>query len=98
MSEILETPTVKKTYYELNKERILEKRRNDRNQDRQKYNDYMKNLTNKLYQNEEWKKKRLEQKRIIATKHRLMMRGDAPLKKRGRKPKVKDDITTEIIV
>jgi hypothetical protein len=113
MSENLIPDTVKKTYYErnkeevskkmkeyyeLNKHKIVEKRKNDRDKDRQKYNDYMKNLTNKLSQNDEWKKKRLEQKRIITTKYRLQKRGDEPMKKRGRKPKVHEDITTEIIV
>jgi hypothetical protein len=113
MSEILIPDTDKKTYYERNKEeiskkmkeyyklnrdKIVEKRKTDRDNDRDKYNNYMKNLTNKLLQDEEYKKKRLEQKRIISTKHRLLKRGDEPMKKRGRKPKVNDTITTEIIV
>jgi hypothetical protein len=87
-----------KTYYELNKERILEKRRSDRNQNRDKYNEYMRNLNKKLLENDEWRQKRLEQKRIITAKHRLLKRGDEPMKKRGPKPKVRDDIITEIIV
>lgn len=113
MSEISIPDTDKKTYYELNKDKIsekmkeyyklnrdkiVEKRKTDRDNDRDKYNNYMKNLTNKLLQDEDYKKKRLEQKRIIATKHRLLKRGDEPMKKRGPKPKVREDITTEIIV
>lgn len=87
-----------KEYYKLNKDKIIEKRKNERDKDRQKYNDYMKSLTNKLYENPEWKKKRLEQKRIANTKYRLLKRGDEPMKTRGRKPKVREDIITEIIV
>lgn len=124
MSEISEPDTIKKTYYERNKERILEKRKNDkdkiakkmkeyyelnkhkivekrkndRDKDRQKYNDYMKSLTKKLYKNPEWKKKRLEQKRIANANYRLLKRGDEPMKKRGRKPKVREDITSEITI
>jgi hypothetical protein len=113
MSEISEPDTIKKTYYErnkeevskkmkeyyeLNKHKIIEKQTQTRDNNRQKYNDYMKSLTKKLYENPEWKKKRLEQKRIANTKYRLLKRGDEPMKKRGRKPKVREDITTEITV
>jgi hypothetical protein len=113
MSEILIPDTDKKTYYErnkeeiskkmkeyyeLNKDKIVEKRKNDRDKDRTKYNEYMKSLTKKLYENPEWKKKRLEQKRIANANYRLLKRGDEPMKKRGRKPKVREDIITEITV
>jgi hypothetical protein len=56
-----------------------------RERNREKYNEYMKNLTNKLYEDEEYKKNRMEQKRIIANKHRLLKNiASPPTRGRGR--------------
>jgi hypothetical protein len=98
MSDISESNQINQSYYQLNKKKILEQITNKRNTDRPKYNNYMKDLTKKLSENIEWKKKRLEQKRLIAAKSRLLKRGDEPMKKRGRKPKIIENITLEIIV
>jgi uncharacterized HAD superfamily protein len=59
-----------------------------RERNREKYNEYMKNLTNKLYEDEEYKKNRMEQMKIIANKHRLLKNAASPSTRgRGRPPK-----------
>lgn len=60
----------KKQYYQLNKSKIQESQKKYREKNRDKYNAYMKQLTNKLFEDEEYKKKRLQQMKNVSLNHR----------------------------